>query len=408
MSPRFAFVLALALPTFFAANASAQECESDADCSAEEYCSYDTPCARPPCDPDGDEPCEFVCYGTCTSGSPWMPSDEECSSDADCGVGMICVTDSWGDCDAGPPCLPDEDCPRAPDCRAGYSYCTIDASPCESDADCAGGLRCAEYTYTECWGSDSSGSGSSGSDAPTPMPEPDRKEDGCAEVTEAYCVPPFMLPCDVDADCDDNYSCQTEEICGCSGGGFDSSDPSEGRDESPDRRKDDDCECFETEYAFCTPDEITCEANGDCPTDWECRDMGGDGVCWFDAESGEEGCEVSESEMYCVPGGYDDWVGGGHGRPDFIDSDEASNAGGSDDPSGGRADDTDGESAPPSNEDGDDTNTDSGSGGGGGANSGDTSDRPESDGCSATSASGSWLGLGLLVGLIGLRRRRNA
>ena len=202
--------------------------------------------------------------------SPAAASAQECTSDADCGDGDVCMV---------PPCAmvscpPGEECPEI-ECEevgeCGNQYGIPDEMICDTSADCPAYFECMEREFG-CWGNprttltepgkqdpdgsgsstDSQGSsGSSGSAGDTPSSDPDTgdeedpdgeskedpeessdlmpmpEEEGGESGDEEDCEPDkisicvFMpTDCDSDDQCDDGFSCQvTEEICmGGSGG----------------------------------------------------------------------------------------------------------------------------------------------------------------------------------------------
>jgi eight-cysteine-cluster-containing protein len=129
-------------------------CLSDADCGVGNYCNHDqclSPCT-------GDQACPDVCYGACepavcpaiacdldcvltterdASGCPICRCAEPttCSSDADCGAGQRCDTETCG----SPDCPPGTACP---DVCIHQCVPTDEPRLCFADSDCAAGEAC--------------------------------------------------------------------------------------------------------------------------------------------------------------------------------------------------------------------------------------------------------------------------
>ncbi|MCB9508094.1 MAG: hypothetical protein H6698_08150 [Myxococcales bacterium] len=423
-------LLSVAALTAIAAPAFADECATDADCGEGFYCGCD---GTTSVDPDDGSPgtptpaCTLVCL------EEWTPPESECETDADCPFAYACEEIGGMACADSPPCAEGEECPEPPECdETTWSACVPTPIPCSTDADCGGDLACVSFTYDACSGGgvepmpgedssgSSSGSGSSGSsgsggaDAGSdggssgagddePGGEVPIPEDDCETVTESFCAPRWIGNCTEAADCGAGFDCVELEECACSGSaggstdpvplpvppeGSGSSDPSRGEGDAPD----DECECFATGEFYCEPQEITCEADSDCPDTWTCEVTGATtSPCYEDRESGEWICEdvPSETTSACVPAGWYDWGGGGGSSRDLA-----------------------AESGAPTASPQDDDNTAGGSAGGseniedpiaadGGA-------RPQSEsGCSSapSSSTGAFAALALL-GLSLVRRRR--
>jgi MYXO-CTERM domain-containing protein len=202
-----------------------------------------------------------------------------CDTDADCVLGFRCETvmESCPDI-ACPP--GEEDCPEPLPCEPeAFSFCV--PGPCASSSDCAAGLECLGVTSFDCPA------------APPPCdPDdegcdpPDSGDYDCTEVTESYCLPPYLAPCDVDADCGAGFTCEASEICSCSAG------PG---DEEPD------CSCEPGGESYCQIIPVECTADSDCAADWTCEGAGGDVTCSYDPGTGEESCEPGPTTSYCVP-----------------------------------------------------------------------------------------------------------
>lgn len=412
-----ASALVAAPAALLASSAFAIPCETDADCDEGQYCVWDDDCA---CPGDGSE---CVCPGECADFGDGPIDDAECASDADCPGGFICEISTEEIC-MGMGCPPGEDCPDEEFCEEySYAMCVPDFSPCSDDADCSDGLVCLTYEYTECEDTAAMPPCPEGEDCPEPEP---REEPACETVSESFCAPPYVAPCATDSDCGEGFACVPEEVCWCSGssgggssgssggssgggapdpapdvpdeGGEDSggSDDGFGDDEPTDpewdEEWDEDCGCEETGDYYCEPQEIACADDADCPADWTCEEFGAvTATCYEDPETGEVICEEEEvdAEAYCMPPYYDYWGGGAESGGDA---------------SGGYEEVID-EATGRSSDDGDGSLSAGGEGASNGAGGDDG--RPESDGCSAAGgAPASPLFAGLMLGLVGVLRRR--
>lgn len=272
---------------------------------------------------------------------------QECETDADCSAGYACESYTTS-CDSGelPPCPDGEDCPEPDPCtEETYSECVYQPIACTADSDCASGDICLSFTYEDCGdvapddggdgrepGFDGDGSDPEPTPEPTPAPVPG-EEVTCETVTEAFCAPAWAGGCEADADCGAGFTCVESVECSCSGssgGGSvppspDAPTPTPDPDGQDAGSEDDfgdedfgdedggsweeDCDCAGTGAFYCEPQEIVCSADSDCPESWTCASMSGDVTCTFDAETGEETCEEGSSESYCLPPNWDAWAG---------------------------------------------------------------------------------------------------
>jgi MYXO-CTERM domain-containing protein len=368
-------------------------------------------------------------------------SAQECESDADCSTGLECI--SYGeqeDC-ARPAidCAEGEDCPEPAPCEAKeVKGCALPS--CETDDDCPGGTVCHAAMYERCSGA--SGGAEPGAAPAEPCPDgedcpqpeepvcdtPECKEAivpvDCETVTEdPVCVPVYQLPCSANADCGAGFTCKEQISTSCSGsgprdGGGSDGDPGSSGDPLPPEEQPS-CTSEPTGEFRCEAIVTECASSDDCEAGWTCAENPSRPVC--DAASdqpagdrddsgafappadgdtpeddqpvdGDCGVESTEPEMVCLPPFHDVNVG----RDARADGEATS--------SGTPGSDNDDGSEPPTDpQDGDGNEEGDGDEAAGMGES-------ESDSC-AVSAPGSGAGSSAmsLLGLIGLatlRRRR--
>ncbi len=221
----------------------------------------------------------------------------------------------------------------------------VSAQDCEQDSDCGDGMICEIY---------------GGTSVACPEPPPCDEGDDCPddfdcveEEPEVFgeCVP-APIECDTDADCPDYLTCQSH------GGGEDALPPcvedEEGNLDCPEELD----EPVE-EGSICVYEPIDCQADSDCPSDFECLAIGSSGgacpdIACIDGEDCPEiECEDEEPQeiFACVPQQIEcetsdqcpsDWScmtfsqttcegGGAVPAPDDADSSEGSEGGGGED-----------------------------------------------------------------------------
>lgn len=266
--------------------------------------------------------------------------NSECMVDADCANGWACDVVGASACPAPAPGEPDD---GDISCGGEFKACVPPPPPsCEPSAQdpCADPDHvCVSYTIEEC----------SGGGAPEPICEPGDPNcsdapdgssgggsgsvDACTTSSESYCVPKYFAPCQTAADCGPGFTCEVEEICGCSGGGSvgrpdgsDGTDPAPGDDEGS-------CSCAPDPSGAksCQLQQIACDDATPCPSGLECTSYedlfpGGvpaqpDMVCTID-DQGNETCTSTEpdpdlvDESYCLPPSLKTYIQGYGGLPD--------------------------------------------------------------------------------------------
>lgn len=238
----------------------------------------------------------FLCIAAPASAREPIPS---CATSSDCPSGYTCESQTYDQC---PPCREGEECG---DCTSEtYSYCSPPPpAPCNADSDCSNDQVCVSYTYGTC-----SGVACSSED-----PNCEQTEPTCTETTEAYCVPRYFAPCQIDADCGSGFTCETSEICSCSGS-TGSSEEGEPTDFS------EDCSCEPTGEKYCNLIPVVCDTDNDCASGLVCLELGdvvvsdgGDSTDPTTPDGDTEPVDPTfppESESYCAPADIGYWGAG--------------------------------------------------------------------------------------------------
>lgn len=230
---------------------------------------------------------------------------QDCKISTDCPKGFSCeVTGSSGCMTIEPACAPgDKTCAITVDAGACKSQDIMSCTPalCTKDADCGADMVCYTSTATTCPGANASDPACTKDLCPTPTPPPD-----CKTTTEQRCLPRYLAPCKVSADCGAGFDCVQSTNCGCagsSGGGSSSGSggaPTPGSDAGSAKpppptdagvatTKDAgpaDCTCAPTGELYCQAKSITCDSASQCPSNWTCDQVstGGGGVACAVAE----------------------------------------------------------------------------------------------------------------------------
>lgn len=232
-------------------------------------------------------------------------TESTCETDADCGKGMTCEVVGGGECPAiDIACDPDGKCPEPEPCEAIEERACVPGAACESDADCGEGMVCYTHTEERC-----SGGAPAAKPCPSDVdcgdPEPP-VEEVCTTETEQLCVPKYMLPCTVAADCGAGFECVEEQSCSCGGsagtGGAsmpDSSGGGEGDSFAPlPPEEESGCSCEPSGRSVCEPQQESCTDDSDCPADWTCEDFGtvSSGPCASSSNGAEDvACDPVET-----------------------------------------------------------------------------------------------------------------
>ncbi len=285
-------------------------CTSDADCDSGLYCELR---ATPPCLPD--EECPVTLEGSCTSGG----SSSSCSVDADCPGSFTCEVVGGSGCMASPGGEP-SNC-ETQEQRACVAPQPRACDPANASA-CSSDELCVTYTYESCSGEDTpavacevEGEGASNC-APPQSDDPPT----CETRTQSYCVPPFVAPCEVDADCGLGFTCEARESCQGSCTSVDC-----GPDEEDCSSQPSDCSesCEPTGERSCELIETPCDSNADCSAGLSCVDVSDymssppratpEPDDCVSTSTGEIHCDESppreldapEATNYCLPDGWE-------------------------------------------------------------------------------------------------------
>jgi len=146
--------------------------------------------------------------------APGLGRAQTCNTDADCGKGLSCQTDTTATTsptictngDAGSICV-------SPPIGASPMTCQLAA--CASAADCATDMVCKTQPNSTCTGTAPvpvKCDPTTGCDAGEITPEPVI----CTDTT-LRCAYKWQQPCNVDADCGDGFTCHPSVIQTCSG-----------------------------------------------------------------------------------------------------------------------------------------------------------------------------------------------
>lgn len=228
-----------------------------------------------------------------------------CSKDSDCSKGFTCQVSGISACPGSPACAPGEVCSTPAQTCTPQTTSSCQPGPCTTDSDCATGMVCYADTYQTCSGSGGAALCAKGDECPPPpAPTPPT----CTTTTgPSSCVPKYELPCTVDSDCGDHFTCVPDTVSVCSGGGSAGSaggvtavgggsgtgSSSSGESTTvavppaapslpdipadaaapPPIAEDAGVSCTTTtsSTSSCQADTIVCTADSDCPATWTCE-----------------------------------------------------------------------------------------------------------------------------------------
>jgi len=222
---------------------------------------------------------------------------QECENDDGCPEGLSCVVRGAVTC---PPCPEGEACG---DCEEEtFRTCQFVPEACEVSTGCSNGWECITITSESC---DQPACEPGGSEAC------EDREPTCETQEESWCIPPWALPCEEDADCGGGFTCEPR-ACGCGGGGSGSSGEGGSSGDPAEEPASEDCECTAEETGACQLIPVPCGSDDECEGGFVCSSLhDGTSSCAIDSE-GNEICEESEPpESQCMPPGYDEVMGGG-------------------------------------------------------------------------------------------------
>ena len=366
--------------------------------------------------------------------APAFAQSDECTTDADCSNGYTCEEIGAETCPAIA-CAPGEECEQ-PDCDSQVIMGCVppppeQCDPAQGSMACGGGLVCVTYTFEACSGGGSSVGGGSvepGGDGGGEPPSMGSGEDGmtgsdmgsddednggreggpddepnyeCMTEQESYCVPPYLAPCQADADCGAGFTCEADVICEPCAVSATCMIDENGNEVCEEEPTDCESSCEPSGTSYCQIQEVMCDSDADCAQGFICESFGGGedvGAPCYTDEMGNTNCEEPEPstpESYCLPADWERWVGGygGGAEEGGVDYDSAvTNAGGRGEDDGWNLVDAEVSQESGTNADGD-------------ANG----EEADAGGCQSAGQSGNGMGLGLLAALgmmLGLRRRK--
>jgi hypothetical protein len=251
-----------------------------------------------------------------------------CSADSDCTKGFTCQTTGASACPAIA-CAPNTNCLQ-PVCDPVVIK-TCEPGPCTMDADCATGMVCHADTAVSCPELDVPPACAKDVDCGAPAPAVDAG--ACRTVATNTCVPKYDLPCKVDADCGDGFTCVPDTSTECSGGGstgsagsgaalMGSTSPSSGPTTPVTPAYDggsytSTCMTTTLSTSSCHAKSIPCTTDASCPATWTCEGVNSSTIeCAGPVEAVDAGGAVdggvavdtncdpgtpTPSPMYCTP-----------------------------------------------------------------------------------------------------------
>lgn len=228
----------------------------------------------------------LVALGALASGRTAAAAPTSCSEDSDCTKGFTCQVVGASGCPAyacpaqtGAPDV--QTCPPPPACNPQVVKGCL-PGPCSTDSDCATGMVCHGDSYTNCPVLAPPPSCPPNADCAAPAAD----AGACTTTTVNSCVPRYDLPCTVDSDCGDGFTCVPDTVTSCAGGGSAGSGGAVGAPATgtaivvdagivvtgPDDASPPPPTCTTTtgSTSSCRANAIACAASSDCPATWTC------------------------------------------------------------------------------------------------------------------------------------------
>jgi hypothetical protein len=226
----------------------------------------------------------LLAFGVAVVARPAVAATPEPSCNLDCEKGTTCR--SYSACPGGY-CQDPAGCPECP------TWPVCEPAACETDEDCGIEQVCAEQTSWDCSASTATAPAETSPAGAVPASPANEADSNDADSKEAYetggevpdrpceprnvlqCTPRWQLPCVVEADCGEGFTCEEWIVCGPL--------PAAGAPEDKAQEP-----CHTSGTLSCIPREIACAGDDDCPSAFECAPNHG-------------GCSSSsDGEMVCV------------------------------------------------------------------------------------------------------------
>jgi hypothetical protein len=213
-------------------------------------------------------------------------------------------------------------------CQSSPAYACVNA-PCDTDADCASSMVCHETTIASCsGGATRSDCDPNAGDCPTLTTTPDV----CTTTINRTCVARYELPCTVDSDCGDGFSCEATSVTTCSasgsggatGVGSASANPGTAVDvpvpagqdapasggatanplpttSSAPATTEPDCTTSTSEVKSCQLKIVPCSVDADCQSGFTCTAVTENASCAVSSDGTSTDCSAPKSSKVCAP-----------------------------------------------------------------------------------------------------------
>jgi hypothetical protein len=205
---------------------------------------------------------------------------QSCTADTDCPQSYVCAVSGTS---TAPACK-GTDCPADAGAPAPVVYKSCRPKDCSTDADCGTGMVCYQEKTTSCSGGGAATSGCAANtkcDAGTIVtiiPET------CTTTTRNICAFKWQLPCNADSDCGDAFVCDPTVSGGCAtssrgvsagpnGTAAGTSDASTSYPPAVDAGTPI-CPTTTAYPGSCRPKATTCTDDSVCPSGWTCTAIG--------------------------------------------------------------------------------------------------------------------------------------